>query len=112
MPLCFDLDGTIGSFGGGYVLLRRALGDLWGEEPSAEDLRTCAGSTDWEIVDELHRRRFHAPLGLDMYEAYDRACLRHFEQEFHPERRSPEIHRGIIAGMSRLVDAGHRVWLV
>lgn len=44
-----DLDGTLGSFGGGYVLLRQALGELWGQEPSAAELQACAGSTDWEI---------------------------------------------------------------
>ena len=112
MPLCFDLDGTIGFFGGGYVLLRQALGDLWGEEPSAEDLRACTGSTDWEIVDELHRMRFGNQLTIEGYQAYDQACLRRFEGEFHPERRKPEIFQGIILGMTRLVEEGHKVWLV
>jgi phosphoglycolate phosphatase-like HAD superfamily hydrolase len=112
MPLCFDLDGTIGSFGGGYVLLRQALGDLWGTEPTAEDLRACAGSTDWEIVDELHRKRFGRPLPEDMYRTYDQACLRRFRAAFHPEGRSPMVFRGLVAGMARLVEEGHRVWLV
>jgi len=112
MPLCFDLDGTIGSFGGGYVLLRQALGDLWGEEPTAEDLRACAGSTDWEIVDELHRMRFGGPLSEDMYRDYDQACLRRFQGTFHPEGRSPMVFRGLVTGMARLVEEGHRVWLV
>jgi len=112
MPLCFDLDGTLGSFGGGYVLLRQALGELWGQEPSAAELQACAGSTDWEIVDEMHRLRFGTPLGVADYEAYDRACLARFQAAFHPEGRTPVIHQGIIAGMGRLVEAGHRVWLV
>lgn len=112
MPLCFDLDGTLGSFGGGYVLLRQALGELWGAEPSAAELQACGGSTDWEIVDEMHRLRFGAPLSLTNYEAYDRACLARFQAAFHPEGRSPVIHQGIVVGMGRLVEAGHRVWLV
>ncbi len=112
MPLCFDLDGTLGSFGGGYVLLRQALGELWGQEPSAAELQACAGSTDWEIVDEMHRLRFGLPLGVADYEAYDRACLARFQAAFHPKGRSPVIHQGIVAGMGRLVEAGHRVWLV
>lgn len=112
MPLCFDLDGTLGSFGGGYVLLRQALGDLWGDEPTAEDLKACSGSTDWEIVDELHRKRLGQPLSEETYQVYDQACLRRFQHAFHPERRSPTIFRGLVAGMARLVDTGHRVWLV
>lgn len=112
MPLCFDLDGTLGSFGGGYVLLRQALGELWGQEPSAAELQACAGSTDWEIVDEMHRLRFGSPLSVTDYEAYDRACLARFQAAFHPNGRSPVIHQGIVAGMGRLVEAGHRVWLV
>src|SRR5512145_3250345 len=112
MPLCFDLDGTLGSFGGGYLLLRQALGELWGAEPSAAELQACAGSTDWEIVDEMHRLRFGSPLSVADYEAYDRACLARFQAAFHPNGRSPVIHQGIVAGMGRLVEAGHRVWLV
>jgi phosphoglycolate phosphatase-like HAD superfamily hydrolase len=112
MPLCFDLDGTIGSFGGGYVLLRQALGDLWGMEPSAEELRACAGSTDWEIVDELHRARCGEPMTEAFYARYDQACLRRFQGTFHPEGRQPEIYRGLVAGMTKLLEAGHRVWLV
>lgn len=112
MPLCFDLDGTIGSFDGGYALLRRALGDLWGEEPTASDLNACAGSTDWEIVEELHRHRFGTDLSLDVYERYDEACLLRFKGTFHPEGRSPKVFQGIIAGMTRLLETGHKVWLV
>jgi phosphoglycolate phosphatase-like HAD superfamily hydrolase len=112
MPLCFDLDGTIGSFGGGYVLLRQALGDLWGKEPSAEDLRACSGSTDWEIVDELHWKRFGTGLSEAGYQAYDQACLKRFREAFHPEGRSPMVFRGIVIGMSQLLNEGHRIWLV
>lgn len=112
MPLCFDLDGTLGSFGGGYVLLREALGEIWGQEPSAEELMRCQGSTDWEIVDELHRARFAAPLSEKAYEAYDRACLARFRATFHPEGRKPVIFLGLVEGMSRLLDMGHEVWLV
>jgi phosphoglycolate phosphatase-like HAD superfamily hydrolase len=112
MPLCFDLDGTIGSFGRGYVLLRRALGDLWGEEPTATDLAACAGSTDWEIVDELHRRRFGTAMPPEAYHDYDRACLSRFRETYHPEGRSPEAFLGLIAGMTLLLETGRKVWLV
>ena len=112
MPLCFDLDGTLGSFGGGYVLLRKALGDLWGDEPTAADLKACSGSTDWEIVGELHWQRFAIALPIKMYERYDQACLLRFQETFHTEGRSPEVYQGIITGMTRLVEAGHKVWLV
>ena len=112
MPLCFDLDGTLGTFGGGYVLLRQALGELWGQEPSAEELMACAGSTDWEIVDELHRARFGSPLAEDSYEAYDRACLARFQATFHPEGRMPVAFLGILEGMAHLARLGHPVWLV
>jgi phosphoglycolate phosphatase-like HAD superfamily hydrolase len=112
MPLCFDLDGTIGSFGGGYVLLRQALGDLWGAEPTAADLQVCAGSTDWEIVDELHRKRFGTAVPSEAYERYDEACLLRFQGTFHPAGRSPEVFQGMVTGMTWLLDAGHTVWLV
>ena len=113
MPLCFDLDGTLGLFSGGYLLLREALGDVWGEPPSAEDLGRCQGSTDWEIVDQLHGFRFGAGLSEAGYDAYDRACLARFAQAFGAQgRRQHQVFRGIVAGMARLVDAGHRVWLV
>lgn len=112
MPLCFDLDGTLGTFGGGYVLLRQALGELWGHEPSAEDLMACAGSTDWEIVDELHRARFQTPLSETTYEAYDQACLARFQATFHPDGRAPVAFQGILEGMDRLARKGHAVCLV
>src|SRR5208283_984205 len=112
MPLCFDLDGTLGLFGGGYHLLRSALGDLWGEPPSPEDLAQCRGSTDWEIVDQLHRTRFGTPLPEAVYAAYDQACLARFTAAFHPQGTAHTVFKGIVAGMAVLADAGHRVWLV
>lgn len=112
MPICFDLDGTLGHFAGGYVLLREALGDIWGQPPTEEELRACAGSTDWEIVDELHRGRFGTPLAEAGYDAYDHACLHRFRATFHPGSRMPRIHDGLVAGLTRLLDGGHDVWLV
>jgi len=112
MPLCFDLDGTLGTFGGGYALLREALGALWGAAPTREELRACAGSTDWEIVDELHRLRFGAPLPLEAYAAFEAECLARFEAAFHPEVQAPVAFLGILEGLHRLLDRGHRVWLV
>lgn len=112
MPICFDLDGTLGSFGGGYVLLREALGEIWGEVPSAEALMACTGSTDWEIVDDLKRRRTGLALTEREYAAYDAACLARFQATFHAEGRLPIAHHGLIEGMTRLVDLGHPVWLV
>jgi len=112
MALCFDLDGTLGSFGGGYVLLRQALGDLWGHEPSAEELALCPGSTDWEIVDHLHRHRLGQPMTEDSYAAYDRACLARFSSALHPEGRSPVVFEGLVAGMVLLLEKGHELWLV
>lgn len=112
MPLCFDLDGTLGTFGGGYVLLREALGELWGSLPSETELRTCVGSTDWEIVDELHRQRFGGPLPAPMFEAFEGLCLTRFEATFHPEARQPVAFQGILAGLHQLAGLGHAVWLV
>ena len=103
MPICFDLDGTLGFFGGGFVLLRQALGDLWEREPSATDLAQCHGSTDWEIVDQLHAQRFGQALSEDGYRAYDQACLARFEQAFHPAARAPEVFHGLVAGLTDLV---------
>ena len=112
MPLCFDLDGTLGFFGGGYVLLREALGEVWGQEPSAEALGQCTGSTDWEIVAQLHAMTFGQPLTEVDYATYDRACLARFSRTFHPQGRIPTAFRGIITGLTQLVEAGHTVWLV
>ncbi len=112
MPLCFDLDGTLGSFIGGYALLRQALGDVWGEIPTEDALRACKGSTDWEIVDELHRAKFGRALDHLGYAAYDSACLARFETEFHPEGRKPIVHQGLVLGMTQLVELGFEVWLV
>jgi phosphoglycolate phosphatase-like HAD superfamily hydrolase len=112
MPLCFDLDGTLGLFGGGYHLLRAALGDLWGAPPTPADLALCHGSTDWEIVNHLHSMRFGVPMAESFYATYDRACLARFTAAFHPQGTSHTVFRGMVAGMARLADAGHRVWLV
>jgi phosphoglycolate phosphatase-like HAD superfamily hydrolase len=112
MPLCFDLDGTIGSFDGGYRLLRQALGDLWGAPPTPEDLSHCHGSTDWEIVGQLFAMRFGGTFTEAAYAEYDRAVLARFTTHFHPDANQPKVFKGIIAGMARLADAGHRVWLV
>ncbi|HJW08256.1 MAG TPA: HAD hydrolase-like protein, partial [Holophagaceae bacterium] len=110
--LCFDLDGTLGHFRPGYLLLRQALAELWGGEPTMEELRACAGSTDWEIVDELHRSRFGQGLEDEAYGDFERRCLARFEATFHPEGQLPVGYAGILEGLHRLVDHGHRVWLV
>lgn len=102
MPLCFDLDGTLGHFSGGYVLLREVLGGLWGEVPTEAQLRSCTGSTDWEIVDELHRQRFGQGLPLEGYHAFEAACLARFEAEFAPGARQAVVYEGIVAGVNGL----------
>ncbi len=112
MPLCFDLDGTLGSFGGGYELLRGALGELWGEAPLPAELHACRGSTDWEIVDELHRSRFGKGLSDLAYAAFEAACLLRFQATFHPRGKSHVAHQGIIDGLHQLVERGHAIWLV
>ena len=112
MPLCFDLDGTLGSFGGGYLLLRESLAELWGAPVERAELEACAGSTDWEIVDELHRARFHRGLDADGYARFEQACLAKFEAAFHPEGRAPLPHAGLIEGLAKLLDRGHDLWLV
>ncbi len=112
MPLCFDLDGTLGTFGGGYLLLREALGLQWGEAPRADELHACRGSTDWEIVDELHRARFGEGLSDLAYAAFQTICLARFQATFHPEGKIPVAHQGIIKGLHQLAERGHRVWLV
>jgi len=112
MPICFDLDGTLGSFGGGYALLRQALGALWDREPEVEELRACRGSMDWEIVDELHRARFGMPLDPARYFAYEEACLARFQVAFPPE---PPVHTafdGLLEGLHRLRLEGVPVALV
>jgi phosphoglycolate phosphatase-like HAD superfamily hydrolase len=112
MPICFDLDGTLGTFDGGFHLLRAALGDLWQREPTVEDLGRCHGSTDWEIVGQLHQLRFGQRLTEAGYHAYDRACLARFSAEFSPGGRAPEVFRGLVAGLTHLLEAGHPVTLV
>jgi hypothetical protein len=88
--IMFDLDGTLGLFGGGFQLLREALGDLWGATPTAADLARCSGSTDWEIVDQLHAIQFGGSIPDTAYAAYDRACLARFAATFHPQGRQHE----------------------
>ncbi|HJV38412.1 MAG TPA: haloacid dehalogenase-like hydrolase [Geothrix sp.] len=111
MPLCFDLDGTLGHFSSGFVLLREALGDLWGAPPTAEDLGRCSGSTDWEIVDELHRMRFGRELDEAGYEAYQAPCVARFRAAFAPGGREAVAYGGILAALHRLAER-HAVWVV
>jgi phosphoglycolate phosphatase-like HAD superfamily hydrolase len=106
MPICFDLDGTLGSFGGGYVLLRQALGELWGEEPSAEELRDCAGSTDWEIVEELHQVRYGRPLEESHYDAYQAGCLKRFQAAFPSTPPAHRVFEGLVGALEDLHSAG------
>lgn len=112
MPLCFDLDGTLGRFSGGFVLLREALGDLWGGVPTEAELQACSGSTDWEIVDELHRLRFGTSLSESDYARFAALCLRRFESAFHPEGRPTVAFSGLVEGLHTLHARGHRVWIV
>jgi len=112
MPLCFDLDGTLGHFNGGYQLLREVLGALWGAEPTEAALRACRGSTDWEIVHELHLGHFEAPLPEAGYRAFEAACLARFEVEFGPGGRRPVIYEGLVADLNDLHLRGVAVALV
>lgn len=111
MPLCFDLDGTLGHFSSGFVLLREALGGLWGAEPTVEDLGRCTGSTDWEIVDELHHQRFGRGLDEAGYAAYEAACVARFREAFCPGGRAAVGHPGLLDALHRLA-ARHPVWIV
>jgi phosphoglycolate phosphatase-like HAD superfamily hydrolase len=112
MPICFDLDGTLGSFGGGYALLRQALGAVWKGEPTVEELRACRGSMDWEIVDELHRARFGAPLETESYLSYEEACLQRFRRAFPPQPAAHTSFAGLLEGLHRLREEGLPVALV
>lgn len=112
MPLCFDLDGTLGSFGGGYLLLREALAELWNAPVTRADLDACGGSTDWEIVDELHRARFGRGLDDEGYAIFETACLAKFKATFHPEGQAPLPHAGLLEGLTLLQERGHDLWLV
>jgi len=112
MPICFDLDGTLGHFGGGYVLLRQSLGRLWGGVPSEAELRLCRGSTDWEIIGQLHANRHGGPMGEADYARYEEACLRAFQEAFAPGAPPPVAFPGLVRSIARLVDAGHPVWVV
>lgn len=111
MPLCVDLDGTLGHFSSGFVLLREALGGIWGGAPTADELARCQGSTDWEIVAELHHLRFGRGLTEDGYAAYEQACLARFREAFGPGGQRPTAFAGILEGVHRLA-ARHGVWLV
>lgn len=111
MPICFDLDGTLGHFSSGFVLLREALGELWGRAPTVEELGRCVGSTDWEIVTELHRMRFGRDLDESGYAAYECACVARFQAAFAPGGLEAQGFAGVLAGMHRLADT-HPVWLV
>ena len=112
MPICFDLDGTLGSFSGGYLLLRQALGELWGEEPSAAELLACFGSTDWEIVEELHCSRFGRTLDEGHYDAYQDGCLRRFSAAFPASPPSHIVFPGIVAALEQLRASGVPVAVV
>ncbi|HJV23793.1 MAG TPA: HAD family hydrolase [Holophagaceae bacterium] len=112
MPLCFDLDGTLGHFSGGYVLLREVLGELWGHLPTEAELRACQGSTDWEIVDELHLGRFGEGLSEEGYRAFEGACLLRFEREFAPGARAAVVYEGLVTGLNTLHRTGRPVALV
>lgn len=111
MPICFDLDGTLGHFSSGFVLLREALGALWGATPTVEQLRLCQGSTDWEIVDDLHRMRFGRDLDEAGYAAYEDACVARFRATFAPGGQQALKFEGVLEGMHRLA-ATRQVWLV
>lgn len=111
MPICFDLDGTLGHFSSGYVLLREALGGLWGAAPTVEELGRCRGSTDWEIVDELHWMRFGRGLDEAGYAAYDTACVGRFQEVFAPGGQEAVAFRGVLEAMHHLAATRH-VWLV
>ena len=111
MPICFDLDGTLGHFSSGFVLLREALGAIWGQAPSVDELRLCSGSTDWEIVDELHRMRFERSLDEAGYQAYEAACVARFRAVFKPGVQEAVGFQGMLKGM-HLLAATRQVWIV
>ncbi len=111
VPICFDLDGTLGHFSSGFVLLREALGELWGQAPTVDELRLCRGSTDWEIVDELHQLRFGRGLDEAGYSAYETACVAGFRAVFTSGDQKAVGYAGILAGMHRLATT-HQVWIV
>ena len=111
MPICFDLDGTLGHFSSGFVLLREALGEIWGQTPTVEELRRCTGSTDWEIVDELHQMRFGCGLDEARYLAYEAACVTRFREVFTLGTQEAVSYRGVLDGMHQLA-ATHQVWIV
>ncbi len=111
VPICFDLDGTLGHFSSGFILLREALGEVWGQQPTVEELRLCRGSTDWEIVDELHRQRFGLELDEAGYARYEAACLARFREVFGTGGREAIGYRGVLDGLHQLA-ATRQVWIV
>ena len=111
VPICFDLDGTLGHFSSGFVLLREALGEVWGQAPTVEELRLCHGSTDWEIVDELHQLRFGRNLDEAGYSVYEAACVARFRKVFTSGAQEAVGYRGILEGLHRLA-ATRQVWIV
>jgi phosphoglycolate phosphatase-like HAD superfamily hydrolase len=111
VPICFDLDGTLGHFSSGFVLLREALGEIWGQTPTVEELSLCHGSTDWEIVDELHWMRFGRRLDEAGYGLYETACIARFQTAFAPGGWEAVAFGGILEGLHRLAST-HRVCLV
>lgn len=111
MPICFDLDGTLGHFSSGFVLLREALGEIWGQTPTVDELRRCNGSTDWEIVADLHQMHFGRDLDEPGYAAYEAACVTRFRGHFAPGAQTATSFLGILEGMHRLATQ-RQVWLV
>jgi len=111
VPICFDLDGTLGHFSSGFVLLREALGEVWGQMPTVEELRLCQGSTDWEIVDELHQLRFGRSLDEVGYSVYETACVARFRKVFTSVPREAVGYGGILEGLHRLAET-RQVWIV
>jgi phosphoglycolate phosphatase-like HAD superfamily hydrolase len=111
VPICFDLDGTLGHFSSGFVLLREALGEIWGQTPTVDELRLCKGSTDWEIVADLHQMRFGRDLDETGYSAYEVACVTRFRGHFAPGGQTATSFLGILEGMHRLATQ-RQVWLV
>jgi phosphoglycolate phosphatase-like HAD superfamily hydrolase len=79
--------------------------------PTVDELRRCKGSTDWEIVDELHHMRFG--LGLDEagYSAYEVACVARFRDVFTPGAQAAVSFSGVLKGMHQLA-ATRQVWIV
>jgi len=76
-----------------------------------EELKRCTGSTDWEIVDELHQMRFARPLEEAGYAVYEAACVARFRTTFAPGGSQAVAYAGILEGLHQLA-ARRQVWLV